>query len=46
MTQAVPDCMVTNFEGLIRRFLVLLHDVDDRHACSPPPPSGLVRRRS
>src|SRR5450432_400567 len=29
MTQAVPDCMVTNFEGLIDA--LVLPDVDDRH---------------
>ena len=29
MTQAVPDCMVTNFEGLIDA--LVLPDVDDGH---------------
>jgi hypothetical protein len=29
MTQAVPDCMVTNFEGLIDA--LVLPDVHDRH---------------
>ena len=42
MTQAVPDCMVTNFEGLIDALVLPTSTIA---TCSPPP-SGRARRRS